>query len=70
MKKKFALQLKDLKVKSFVTKENAGDKVKGGATAYHGSTCYSICAGVTCYESCNGTCEYSCGQLTCNGGPC
>lgn len=60
MKKKVSLDLKSLKVKSFTTEDN---KVKGGTIM--SLVCSTEFTGDTCF-----TCEYSCGQLTCGGGPC
>jgi len=67
------LQLKDLRLKSFVTRPK--DVAVRGGSYYapcidDGSQFAGSCAN-TCQNSCGGTCDYSCGQYnTCNGGPC
>jgi hypothetical protein len=74
MPKKKKLQLKALKVQSFVTElGDDADKVKGGVTPNTGcfiGTCYDCSVGVcpTDQLSCNGTCDQSCnGTCTCGG---
>lgn len=61
MKKKISLDIQTLKVKSFTTENN---KVKGG-TIIPSLICTPDFTGDTCF-----TCGYSCGELTCGGGPC
>ena len=58
--KKLNLNLDDLTVESFKTSSDL-EQVAGGHT---------YCYYASCYNTCGSTCDYSCGQMTCNGGPC
>ncbi|MFA0964480.1 pinensin family lanthipeptide [Roseivirga sp. BDSF3-8] len=55
--KKTKMHLKQLEVQSFVTAEHPKSKqtakVKGGATAYHYSGCYTDCGMNTCAYTCD-----------------